>query len=99
MTASIVLGVPCFFSDGFSCYLQALIECYHKIKVFAKTGKRGRPKNPVKEPHPDLVYGQVVKEREGGRIKRISHRIKCGAERFVQLGLKISTSLLELENY
>ncbi len=98
MTASIVLGVPCFFSDGFSCYLQALIECYHKIKVFARTGKKGRPKNPVKEPHPELVYGQVVKERENGRIKRISHRIKCGAERFAQLGLKISTSLLERVN-
>ncbi len=98
MTASIVLGVPCFFSDGFSCYLQALIVCYHEIKVFARTGKKGRPKNPVKEPHPDLVYGQVVKERENGRIKTISHRIKCGAERFAQLGLKISTSLLERVN-
>jgi transposase-like protein len=26
MTAAVVLGVPCFFSDGFSCYLSALIE-------------------------------------------------------------------------
>ncbi len=31
MTAGIVLGVPCFFSDGFSSCLPALIECYHKI--------------------------------------------------------------------
>ena len=46
----------------------------------------------------DLVYGQVVKERDNGRIKRISHRIKCGAKRFAQLGLKISTSLLERVN-
>lgn len=28
MTAAVVLGVPCFFSDGFSCYLSALIETY-----------------------------------------------------------------------
>ncbi len=55
MTASIVLGIPCFFSDGFSSYLPALIECYHTIKTFPKTGLRGRPKNPVKEPHEDLV--------------------------------------------
>jgi IS1 family transposase/transposase-like protein len=98
MTASIVLGVPCFFSDGFSCYYNALIECYHKIKIFPRTGKKGRPKDPVKEPHPDLVYGQIVKENEGGRIVRITYRIKCGAERFKQLGLKISTTLLERLN-
>ncbi len=98
ITASIVLGVPCFFSDGFSCYLQALIECYHQIKTFARTGKRGRPRNPVKKPHPDLVYGQVVKEREGGRIKNITHRVKCGVARFAQLGLTISTTLLERLN-
>lgn len=98
MTASIVLGVPCFFSDGFSCYLPALIECYHKIKTFPKTGLRGRPKNPVKKPDKDLVYGQVVKERKKGRIVGVTHRIICGAERFINSGLKISTSLLERLN-
>jgi len=98
MTASIVLGVPCFFSDGFSCYYNALVECYHNIKIFPRTGKKGRPKDPVKEPHPDLVYGQIVKERESGRIVKITYRIKCGAERFKQLGLKISTTLLERLN-
>jgi len=63
ITAMILTGIPCFFSDGFSCYLPALIECYHKIKSFPKTGRQGRPKNSVKEVHPDLVYGQVVKHR------------------------------------
>ncbi len=38
MTAGIVLGVPCFFSDGFSCYYSALIEHCHRIKVFPRTG-------------------------------------------------------------
>jgi len=98
MTAGIVLGVPCFFSDGFSSYLPALIECYHKIKTFPKTGLRGRPKKPVKEPDKDLVYGQVVKERKKGRIVGVTHRIICGAQRFVNSGLKISTSLLERLN-
>jgi hypothetical protein len=63
MTAAVVLGVPCFFSDGFSAYLSALIEVYHTLKTFPRTGKPGRPKQPVKEPHPDLVYGQVVKKK------------------------------------
>jgi hypothetical protein len=55
MTAAVVLGVPCFFSDGFSCSLAALIEVSHTLKTFPHTGKPGRPKHPVKEPHPDLV--------------------------------------------
>ena len=98
MTANTVLGVPCFFSDGFSCYYNALIECYHKIKTFPRTGKKGRPKDPVKEPLPDLVYGQIVKQNEAGKIAKISYQIRCGAERFKQLGLKISTTLLERLN-
>ena len=98
MTARIVLGVPCFFSDGFSCYLRALVEHYHQIRTFPKSGKRGRPKSPIKEPHPDLVYGQVVKEKEKGRLVRISYRIKCGAQRLATEGLKISTTLLERLN-
>jgi len=69
-----------------------------RIKIFPRTGKKGRPKDPVKEPHPDLVYGQIVKENEGGRIVKITYRIKCGAERLKHLGLKISTTLLERLN-
>jgi len=98
ITAVIVVEVPCFFSDGFSCYLQALIECYHTITTFPKTGKRGRPRGPVKDPNPDLVYGQVIKERKQGRIANITYRVKCGAERLANLGLKISTTLLERVN-
>jgi len=98
MTAAIVTGVPCFFSDGFSCYLQALIEYYHKIITFPKTGRKGRPKDPKKEPHPDLVYGQLIKKREKGRIVSICNKAVLGAQRLAQLGLKISTTLLERLN-
>ncbi len=98
MTAGIVLGVPCFFSDGFSSYLPALIECYHKIKTFPKTGLRGRPKKPIKEPDKNQVYGQVVKKKKKGRIVGVSHRIVFGVEKFINSGLKISTSLLERQN-
>jgi transposase-like protein len=34
MTAAVVLGVPCFFSDGFSCYLSALIGVHTRIVSF-----------------------------------------------------------------
>jgi len=81
-----------------SCDFNALIDSYHQIKTFPLTGRKGRPKNPVKKPHPDLVYGKVVKEKKKGKLIRITYRIICGAERFAKSGLKISTNLLERLN-
>ena len=98
MTAAVVLGVPCFFSDGFSCYLSALIEVYHTLKTFPRTGKPGRPRQPMKEPHTDLVYGQVVKKKRQGRLQELVYRVCCGAGRLEELGLSISTSLIERLN-
>jgi IS1 family transposase/transposase-like protein len=98
LTAAVVMGVPCFFSDGFSCYLAALIEVSHRLKTFAPTGKRGRPRNPGKEPHPALVYGQVVQKKRQGRLQELVYRVRCGGERFAELGLSLSTSLIERLN-
>lgn len=99
MTAAVVKGIPCFFSDGLSSYLPALIELYHTLKTFPRTGKRGRPKNPVKEPHPDLIYGQLIKKKQKGRLKELVCRVLCGsAKRLEELGLSISTSLIERLN-
>jgi hypothetical protein len=95
MMAAVVCGVPCFFSDGFSRYLPALIAVYHPIKEFARTGQRGRPRNPVVEPHPERVYAQVVKEKKQGRLKSLTERVCGGAAKLAALRLKISTSLIE----
>lgn len=97
-TARAVRGVPCFFSDGFSCYLPALIAIYHTLKEFPRTGKPGRPKKPVMEAHPDLAYAQIVKQKQNGRLKTLSQRVVCGAARLTALGLSVSTSLLERLN-
>jgi IS1 family transposase/transposase-like protein len=98
MTAAVVWGIPCFFSDGFSCYLSALIEVYHTLKTFPRTGKPGRPKQPRKEPHADLVYGQVIKKKRQGRLQELVYRVRCGSKRLETLGLSISTSLIERLN-
>ena len=98
MTAAIVCGVPCFFSDGFSSYWSALIGVYHQVKEFARTGKRGQPRKPVLEPHPQLVYAQLIKEKKRGRLHSLSECLCCGATRLATLGLKISTSLIERFN-
>jgi transposase-like protein len=54
-TAAVVLGVPCFFSDGFRGSLSALLEVYHPLQTLPRTGKPGRPQQPRKAPHADLV--------------------------------------------
>jgi len=81
MTAAVVLGIPGFFSDGFSCDLSALIAVYHNLKTFPRTGKPGRPKQPRQEPHPEWVYGQVVNKKRQGRLQALVYRVRYGAKR------------------
>jgi IS1 family transposase len=97
-TKARVAGIPAFFSDGFTCYLAALIAAFHVVTTFARTGKRGRPRKPRCEPHPALVYGQLVTQKKQGKLLTLSTRVVLGAERLTQLGLTISTALVERVN-
>lgn len=97
-TKARVAGIPAFFSDGFTCYLAALIAAFHVVTTFARTGKRGRPRKPRWEPHPDLVYGQLVKQKKQGKLLTLSTHIVLGAERLAQQGLTVSTALVERVN-
>lgn len=98
LTAAMIVGVPCFFSDGFSSYGAALLATYHQLLPVARTGKPGRPRQPLMEPHPDLVYGQVIKQKVKGRLQALTYRVVYGVERFVAQRWAISTSLLERLN-
>jgi IS1 family transposase len=98
ITKARVAGIPAFFSDGFTCYLAALIAAFHVVTTFARTGKRGRPRKPRCEPHPDLVYGQLVKQKKQGKLLTLSTRVALGAERLTSLGCTISTALVERVN-
>jgi IS1 family transposase/transposase-like protein len=97
-TKARVAGLPAFFSDGFTCYLAALIAAFHAVTTFARTGKRGRPRKPICEPHPDLIYGQLVKQKKQGKLLTLSTRVVLGAERLTRMGLTISTALVERVN-
>ncbi len=97
-TKARVAGIPAFFSDGFTCYLAALIAAFHVVTTVARTGKRGRPRKPLCEPHPDLVYGQLVKQKKQGKLLTLSTRVVLGAERLTHLGFTISTALVERVN-
>jgi IS1 family transposase len=93
-----VTGIPAFFSDGFTCSLAALIAAFHVVTTFVRTGKRGRPRKPRCEPHPDLIYGPLVKQKHQGKLLPLSTRVVVGTERLTHLGLRISTALVERVN-
>jgi len=95
MTKARVAGIPAFFSDGCTDYRAALIAAFHIVTTFARTGKRGRPRQPRCAPHPALVYGPLVKQKHQGKLLTRSTRVVLGAERLTHLGLTISTALVE----
>jgi hypothetical protein len=98
VTKARVAGIPAFFSDGFTCSLAALLAAFHVVTTCARTGKRGRPRQPLCAPHPDLVYGQLVKQKKQGKLLTLSTRVVLGAERLTHLGFTISTALVERVN-
>ena len=95
VTTARVAGIPVCFSDGCTGSLAALIVALHVVTTCARTGKRGRPRTPVCEPHPDLVYGPWVPQQHQGTLLTRSPRVVLGAERLRDVGLTISTAWVE----
>src|SRR5258705_8322084 len=71
-TKARVAGIPPCFSDGFTCDLAALLAAFHVVMTCAPTGKRGRPRQPVFAPHPDLISGQLGKQPQHGKLLTLS---------------------------
>jgi len=97
-------NIPLFTSDELVHYETVLGEVYsHEIPV-EPTGKRGRPRKPVREIDEDLDYAVVHKTREKGRVVKVERRIIYGdEERFDEKiaqspGNKINTSYIERVN-
>ena len=88
-------GIPAFCSDGFTGSLAALIAACHVGTPLARTGKRGRPRTPRGEPHPALVYGQLVNQKKPGPRLTLSPHVVLGAERLAPQGLTGRTALVE----
>ena len=58
---------PIWVSDGMDAYGEALKKRHWVLKLYPRTGKRGRPRRPKWVACPKLRYGQVVKERDERR--------------------------------
>jgi IS1 family transposase len=74
---------------------KALIAAFYVVTTCARTGTRGHPRQPVCEPHPDLVHAPLVKQQKQGKQLTRSARIVLGAERLTQRRLTISTAGVE----
>ncbi|MHA1301566.1 MAG: IS1 family transposase, partial [Candidatus Helarchaeota archaeon] len=68
-------------SDELEHYTSAIREEYGIEKIFPRTGERRRPKKPVKVVPQELVYTQVHKYREKGKVKKIEQKIIFGTEK------------------
>jgi IS1 family transposase len=97
--------IPLFTSDEYNGYPGAILKQYHIEVEFPKTGKRGRPRNPLLLPHPELNYVQVVKTRENGRVVKVETRLIFGTQEKVDEILKnsrvsnsVNTAFVERSN-
>jgi len=76
--------LPLFTSDSLPHYADVLLELYGQWKKPQPTGLPGRPCNVQRVPSADLRYAQVHKERQGGRVVKVTQSIIFGKRRTVQ---------------
>jgi transposase-like protein/IS1 family transposase len=97
--------IPFFTSDQLAEYPPALLHTYGTWQQRSRQGTRGRFPEPRRVPAPDLLYAQVVKKREQGRVVEVQTRVVFGAEEQVEALLAespvsqtINTSFVERDN-
>jgi len=97
-------NIPLFTSDELPHYKTILSEIYSEEIAVEKTGKRGRPRKPVKKIDPELDYATVHKTRENGKVVKVESRIVYGDEKRIEEkiangpGKKVNTSYIERFN-
>jgi transposase-like protein/IS1 family transposase len=97
--------VPFFTSDQLAEYPPALLHTYGTWQQPPRNGTRGRFPSPRRVPAPDLLYAQVVKKREQGRVVEVQSRVVFGSVDQVEALLTaspvsqtINTSFVERDN-
>jgi IS1 family transposase len=96
---------PLFTSDQLPEYRTALLHVYGYWYQPERKGKRGRYPDQRRMPAPDLLYAQVVKQRERGKVVAVSTKVVFGDATTIQARLAssttstlINTSFVEREN-
>jgi IS1 family transposase len=102
--ASKIVNKPLYVSDELPHYKSAILEEYHVLKEYEKTGKKGRPRKFIKEIDPEINYAVVHKTRTNGKVVKVETRIVYGTEESVARKLersvskKINTAYIERSN-
>lgn len=96
-------GQPALFTDGEPTYEPAILAAFgHRYPASAQRRWGRRPAPVIRLPH-DLVYAQVIKHRQGGRVRRVEIRPVFGKGKLLHvvtmLGWKkANTSAIERFN-
>jgi len=97
--------IPFFTSDQLPEYRTALLHSYGQWVQPARNGNRGRFPKPRQVPQPDLLYAQVVKRREKGRVVEVTTKVVFGQPDQIEARLmasttshSVNTSFIEREN-
>lgn len=97
--------IPFFTSDQLPEYKNSLLHTYGQWYRPTRRGSRGRHPKPRRQPPPDLLYAQVVKKRNKGRIVEVGTRIVFGEPAAIAACLAASpvsqtlnTSFVERDN-
>jgi IS1 family transposase/transposase-like protein len=97
--------VPFFTSDQLAEYRTALLHAYGQWYQPLRRGTRGPQPQRRRVPRPDLLYAQVVKQRERGQVVAVTSKVVFGDQDAVQRCLAtspasttINTSFVEREN-
>ena len=77
-------------SDEYPAYKAAIFAAYAVEHVPARTGRPGRPRKPVKVLPKQVKYATVHKERENGRVVKVSTRVVFGTLVAVLAALAVS---------
>ncbi|HSH77542.1 MAG TPA: helix-turn-helix domain-containing protein [Herpetosiphonaceae bacterium] len=98
-------GIPFFTSDQLAEYRTALLHVYGQWQQPKRNGDRGRYPHRRRVPPPDLLYAQVVKQRERGEVVAVTRKVVFGAADAIQARLAtlptsttVNTSFVEREN-
>jgi IS1 family transposase len=95
---------PLFVSDELPHYEHALIHLYSTEVMPPRTGKRGRPRGPLRIIEDDLDYATVHKCRSKGRVVKVERTLVLGENGRLVARLEnsssntINTSFVERSN-
>lgn len=97
--------IPFFTSDQLAEYRTALLHVYGQWHQPARNGTRGCYPKPRRIAPPDLLYAQVVKQRERGEVIAVSTKVVFGDAAAIQARLAtssastlVNTSFVERDN-